>query len=70
MVNHLETIAVPSAIHKLRVLAKPSPPPPTPMYGWKPGDERDPSPVGLPHSSGLGTPGEGVVTEGNVEVIF
>ncbi|CAM9181313.1 unnamed protein product, partial [Ectocarpus fasciculatus] len=67
MVNHLETIAVPSAIHKLRVLAKPTPPPPTPMYGWKPGDERDPSPVGLPHSSGLGTPGEGVVTEGNVK---
>ncbi|CAN0106966.1 unnamed protein product, partial [Ectocarpus sp. 12 AP-2014] len=64
MVNHLETVAVPSAVNKFRVLAKPTPPLPTPMYGWKPGDKRDPSPVGPPHSSGLGTPGEGVGTTG------
>lgn len=51
MVNHLEAIIAPSAIHKLSALARPPPPPP--VHGRKPGDGTGLSPVypqGDPHT--------------------
>lgn len=51
MVNHLEMIVAPSAMDKLKNLAKPPPPPPTVVLG--PGDTQNASPLEVRRS---GTP--------------
>ncbi|CAM9676226.1 unnamed protein product, partial [Laminaria digitata] len=43
MINHLEMIVAPSAMDKLKNLAKPPPPPPTVVFG--PGDTQNASPL-------------------------